>query len=48
MEGLLKMDPRERITAKEAIAHPYFDGMRTDEDEKMCFEIRSNQIALRR
>ncbi len=36
MEGLLKMDVRERLTAKEAIAHPFFDGQRTEEDEKMA------------
>jgi hypothetical protein len=48
MEGLLKMDPRDRLSAKDAIAHPFFDGVRNEEDEKMTFEIRSNQIALRR
>jgi len=35
MNGLLKMDPKERLTAKEAIAHPYFDGCRNEEDERM-------------
>lgn len=33
MEGLLKMDPRERLTAKEAICHPFFDGLRDSTDE---------------
>jgi serine/threonine protein kinase len=28
MEGLLRMDPKERLTAKEALCHPYFDGLR--------------------
>lgn len=36
------MDPRERLTAKEAIAHPFFDGIRNEEDERMTLEIRSN------
>ena len=26
MNGLLKMDPKDRLTAKEAIAHPFLDG----------------------
>jgi len=33
MEGLLKMDPRDRLTARDAICHPYFDGLRTQDDE---------------
>ena len=48
MEGLLQMDPRERLTAKEAMCHPYFDGLRTENEEVMCSEYRSNQMALRR
>jgi cyclin-dependent kinase-like len=36
MEGLLKMDPRDRLTAKESICHPYFDGIRGSEEEQMC------------
>jgi len=28
MEGLLVMDPKDRLTAKEAICHSYFDGLR--------------------
>ena len=42
MEGLLKMDHRERITAKEAICHPYFDGIRGSEEEQMCQEYRAS------
>ena len=33
MEELLQMDPRERITAREALFHPYFDGLRNENDE---------------
>ena len=28
MKACLKMDPAERITAAEALQHPYFDGLR--------------------
>lgn len=31
MSGFLEMDPAKRITAIEALAHPYFDGVRDDE-----------------
>ena len=31
MEGFLEMDPAQRITALEALAHPYFDGIRDEE-----------------
>lgn len=41
MAQLLKMDPRERYTAKEALCHQYFDGIRTEEDERMCTEFRN-------
>ncbi|CDW87509.1 protein kinase domain containing protein [Stylonychia lemnae] len=48
MEGLLKMEPKERLTAKEAICHPYFDGLRDQPEEQMCQEFRSSQVNLRR
>ena len=28
MKALLKLDPNERLTSKEALNHPYFDGIR--------------------
>jgi hypothetical protein len=31
MNGVLKMDPDERFTAMECLAHPYFDGIREEE-----------------
>ena len=34
MNGMLKMDPEERLTAIECLAHPYFDGIREPEIEK--------------
>jgi serine/threonine protein kinase len=48
MEGLLRMDPRERLTAREAMFHPYFDGLRSSSEEQQCHEFRSSQQALRR
>lgn len=27
LKGLLKLDPQERLTAEEALRHPFFDGM---------------------
>lgn len=35
MNGMLKMDPEERLTAVECLANPYFDGIREPEVEKM-------------
>ncbi len=28
MKALLKLDPKERMTSKEALNHPYFDNLR--------------------
>ena len=28
MKALLKFEPEERLSAKEALNHPYFDGIR--------------------
>jgi cyclin-dependent kinase-like len=28
MKALLKLDPNERLTSKEALNHPYFEGLR--------------------
>jgi hypothetical protein len=28
MKALLKLDPNERLTGKEALNHPYFEGLR--------------------
>lgn len=33
MNGMLRMQVVERLTAIECLAHPYFDGMRTEDDE---------------
>lgn len=32
MTGLLKMDPAERFTGEQALAHPYFDDIRDPSD----------------
>lgn len=42
------MDHRDRLTAKEALCHAYFDGIRRHDDEQMCQDYRSSQINLRR
>jgi hypothetical protein len=36
MEGLLRMEPKERFTAKDAMSHSFFDGMRSESEEVMC------------
>ena len=35
MNGFLEMDPAKRITALEALAHPYFDGVRDEETSNL-------------
>jgi cyclin-dependent kinase-like len=40
MRGLLIMDPKERISAKAALMHPFFDGLRTQAEED---EIAKNR-----
>lgn len=35
MKAMLEMDPTDRITAIEALADPYFDGLRDPEVEKL-------------
>jgi len=41
MEGLLRLDPKERFTSKDALCHHFFDGLRSHEDEQICQEYRS-------
>jgi len=38
MKAMLEMEPSERITAIEALADPYFDGLREAEVEKLLKE----------
>lgn len=38
MNGLLTMDPNDRLTAKQALMHNYFDGIRTEEEELILKE----------
>jgi len=35
MNGFLEMDPAKRITSLEALAHPYFDGIRDEETNNL-------------
>lgn len=35
MKAMLEMDPTDRITAVEALADPYFDGLRDPDVEKL-------------
>lgn len=34
MKGLLCMEPKDRLTAKQALMHPFFDGLRTSAEEE--------------
>jgi len=38
MKAMLEMEPSQRITAIEALADPYFDGLRDTEIEKLLFQ----------
>ena len=40
MNDILKMDPKERLTALEALRHPYFDGL--NNEFKKRSESRNN------
>ena len=40
MNGFLKMDPKERLMGIEAMAHPYFDGVRDAECEGLVAVFR--------
>ena len=40
MNGLLEMDPHKRLTALEALAHPYFDGIRDEEVNNLIAQKR--------
>lgn len=33
MKSLLKIDPKQRLTAEQALKHNYFEGMKFDENE---------------
>lgn len=42
MSGMLRMDPEQRFTAQDCLAHPYFDGIREPEIEKMIQPLTNN------
>nr|BAD72769.1 putative MAP kinase [Paramecium caudatum] len=43
LKGLLKMDPNKRMTAIEALEHPYFDGIRDDQFYQFMKEQRERE-----
>ncbi len=47
MNGMLKMDPDERMTAIECLAHPYFDGIRDEEVQKLVNAYNSSTVNRR-
>lgn len=44
MKSLLKMDANERITCAQALQHPYFDGLREGDMEKLDL-MRNNALS---
>jgi serine/threonine protein kinase len=36
MDGLLAMDPKDRLTSREAMFHAFFDGLRSEVEERDC------------
>lgn len=47
MEGMLKMDPKERFTALEALSHSYFDTIRDDEVKELIKAHKERQTKQR-
>ena len=47
MAGLLRLEPKDRMSPKEALAHSYFDGLRTQAEEKEAIEYRANSALVR-
>ena len=44
MNGLLRIDPAQRLTGLEALAHPYFDGIRDPEVERLVQGVVARPI----
>lgn len=40
LKGMLEMDPRDRYSAVDCLADPYFDGLRDPEIEKLIANYR--------
>jgi hypothetical protein len=40
---MLRMDPEHRLNALECLAHPYFEGIRDPEIEKLVQSVQVNQ-----
>lgn len=45
LKGLLKIDPDERLTAEQALQHPYFDGLRDGTSVVSTEDIRASDPA---
>ena len=46
MTGLLQMDPSERFTGEQALAHPYFDDIREPSDRNPAASMGDTDIDL--
>lgn len=44
MQGLLIMDPQERFTTKEALLHPFFEGIRSQAEEEQFLREREKSL----
>ena len=44
MQNLLKMDPADRLTAKQALMHNFFDGLRTAAEEEQILKDREKSL----
>ena len=44
MSGLLIMDPKDRFTAKQALMHPFFDGLRSQQEEEQIQKERERVL----
>lgn len=44
MQGLLQMDPNDRLTAKQALMHPFFDGLRTASEEEQFMKDQEKSL----
>jgi hypothetical protein len=44
MSGLLIMDPKDRFSAKQALLHTFFDGLRTAQEEEQLLQERETNM----
>ena len=48
MRGLLMMDPKDRLTAKQGLMHPFFDELRTLSEIEQIQKEREREKSLKR